>query len=193
MLIILRTWTKIATVGIVLTGVPLLFSVRAWAQSGETSHTAVSGSSEISSSIHSLNTQGGLNSQEQSGAQTFVNSGNLPAQGNTTSELNGSVLPYLTTSPELNGPGSVEWCRERSTCAQTANQCATDCQNNTAANGTAQSDIGEQGTQSQTTQDAGQSQVTTNITNFGANDCVAVCQNMFDTCSAAVSNVCDAP
>jgi len=165
------------------------------AQSTSGGGGSTASASNTTSSSHIVNSSNSVtqdsNTSESNGASNFANSGTVSSGGGGAETLGPSTVPqYLPASPELNGPGSLEWCQARSSCSLSANDCAAHCQHDTLADGTAQSDTGDSGTASQTASDAGQSQVSTNITNFSSLECSQQCQSSYQSCSNQVSTIC---
>jgi hypothetical protein len=192
----MRFWQNIRIAGALVLvlglqlGITLLGAGNAAAQTSSSTAQNSSPSNLVGVQGNSSQLNSAQSNAASNGSSSFATQGNLGNSGANAPQLPSGVLPYLAASPELNGPGSLQWCVARSSCSQAATQCSNECQTNTAANGTSQSDSGDTGVASQTTGDAGESQISSTITNFAANDCNAVCQDNYNSCSNQASSAC---
>jgi len=171
-----------------------ILAMGAGTAAAQSSATPSSSSSSSNSHLSTVSSNPTQSSAATNGSNTFSTQGTVGGPGGSTGggtlSQPSAILPYLSTSPEMNGPGSLAWCEARSSCSLSANECASNCRENTLANGTAQSDSGEAGSSSATTGDGGQADTTTSITNYAANDCSNACQHNYQACSNQVSSNC---
>jgi len=193
----MQFWIKVRTAGAlalalagIASGVPMVGAGVAAAQTS-------SSTSNTNSPSNLVGVQGNSSQLKSTQSNASTNGSNFATQGSLGSSGLGSqnlssraLLPYLNAAPEMSGPGSVQWCMARSSCGQAANQCENDCGSNTVANGTQAGDVGDASQGSSTVGDAGESEVPSTATNFAANDCTAVCQSNYSSCSSEASTAC---
>ena len=104
---------------------------------------------------------------------SFANGGAMakPSQGGMPASQ--AAPSYLRASPALNGPGSVNYCMARSSCAAAANNCSNDCRHSSVVNGVGTGNVRQLA-----------------ATGSASDDCSASCQTTYASCTAEASQIC---